>query len=149
VLQLGDLAPHEFQSQRANFKLQLDAFRSQIEESQLVLNAPKLPVLVRVVHATGLQHGHGRELCGGEVDLAGILAGFGLVAELDVVGGPLLLGCVPNSNLERCNVITDEHVVGDFERNLDWVVNGVALGFGEGEVVQALLNWQHLPHYPL
>ena len=49
LLQVRDLAPHQFQSQR-------DAPRSRTKDCYLVLNAPQLPVLAGVVYAQRLAH---------------------------------------------------------------------------------------------
>lgn len=93
---------HEFQLQRRDFENQLQSLRLQVEQRNIVVDASKLPALVGVVGAAGLEHGHWGEFEGCKLNLA-----FSEVESSDfasVLVTPLALILVPNGNLDFCGV---------------------------------------------
>ena len=73
MLQLRHITVDQLNLEWGNFEGKLDTLSPQIEEAQVLSDAAQPPVLVRVVHATALEHSHGCELCSGEINLTGVL----------------------------------------------------------------------------
>jgi len=51
VLKLRDLTINQFDGQRGDFEDQVDTLGPQIQQGNILADAPEPPVLIRVVHA--------------------------------------------------------------------------------------------------
>lgn len=116
-----------------------------VEDRLLVLSAPELPSLIRVISTSGLEDGHLCEFSSGEIKLAETLVELEF---FDFSCRPDLLLFVPNTDLD---IVLDRNEQVFRDHNLD--CDGIRLDLTHGvrvrDVAESILSRINVPDSPL
>jgi len=126
MTKFGYFVIYQFHVESTDLECESDTLSPNIKDCSFISNASQPPVLVRVVHAPGLEESDWRELGGGEVDLARVLFVFAFLGNLaDEVRAPGLGLAVPNSDFEGGGVFANVDLLRNLENDLNGRVNQV------------------------
>ena len=111
----------------------------EIEQGNVVVNASKLPALIGVVGAAGLEHGHGCKFQSSELNHTLCLVKCSNIS--GVLVAPLVSLSIPNGNLDLGGVFAHVDILRNDELDLDTDIGGdMCRSIRVWDVTKALLD---------